>query len=515
MKTLATVFGKLGTRTNALLRRTWGFTLSLNNLVTYSPVAWSDKGLDQVPFTRAMLRLETELAAVSKALADAQENPSTCTLEQLYGRVEPAFRVALDERQVPTDAISLYMEQQQVLLFTYTGRTTRVVPSAFRDIFLRQLATHTFSTHPFLARESVENTGGELKAYARDFLRSLQRMYETDVEGIFREYRDLLLDLHQALCKQALRVPTYEGLPSRRIPALNGGVDSKFIGEMRAMQELEGSRRKQVLRLRDADDPVEKNLYRRLAASRDWGHEVRHVVTFLHERNQDPLARFKVFEAGLRGELEPVEIADAKSEQVIDQENNVARLRTLLTAFVKGSHMPFTLLEGEGGVGKTLSLQALVREIEGLKLVLIPSDYLGQIRQYAQKMAEQPWRTVLYIDDMTFDPRHYESFKVGTQGMKRFYENVTVMASANPSSLTHLPPEVLRRWPIRIKYGRPDLTKVAILRRVLRANCERVGMSFDPKLASEFRKLHAGKLKNAVPSAVHDFLQEVKLAQGK
>ena len=146
------------------------------------------------------------------------------------------------------------------------------------------------------------------------------------------------------------------------------------------------------------------------------------------ERNQDPLTKYKVFEAGVQGELEPVEIEEAKSDQVIDQEKNVARLRTLLTAFVKGSHMPFTLLEGEGGVGKTLSLQALVREIDGLKLVLISSDHLGQIREYARRMAEGPWRTVLYIDDMTFDPRHFESFKIGTQGMKRFYDNVTVMA---------------------------------------------------------------------------------------
>jgi hypothetical protein len=198
---------------------------------------------------------------------------------------------------------------------------------------------------------------------------------------------------------------------------------------------------------------------------------------------------------------------------VVDQEKNVSRLRALLTAFVKGSHMPFTLLEGEGGVGKTLSLQALVREIEGLKLVLIPSDYLGQIREYAQKMAEQPWRTVLYLDDMTFDPRHYESFKVGTQGMKRFYDNVTVVASANPSALAHLPPEVLRRWPIRIKYSRPDLSKATTLRKVFQANCERVGMAYDPHAVAAFRKLHRGKLKSLAPSAVYDFLREYKLAQ--
>src|ERR1019366_8742193 len=123
----------------------------------------------------------------------------------------------------------------------------------------------------------------------------------------------------------------------------------------------------------------------------------------MHQHNQDPLAKYKVVEAGLQGELEPVEIAEAASDQVVDQESNVARLRTLLTAFVKGGHMPFTLLEGEGGAGKTLSLQALVREIDGLKLVLISSDYLGQIREYAQRMAEGPWRTVPYIDDMTFD----------------------------------------------------------------------------------------------------------------
>jgi MoxR-like ATPase len=176
--------------------------------------------------------------------------------------------------------------------------------------------------------------------------------------------------------------------------------------------------------------------------------------------------------------------------------------------------MPFTLLEGDGGVGKTLSLQALVREIDGLKLVLISSDCLGQIRQYAQRMAEEPWRTVLYIDDMTFDPRHYESFKTATQGMKQFYDNVTVIASANPASLAHLPPDVLRRWPVRIKYGRPNLANAATLRRVFQANCVRVHMAYDPRLVAAFRKQVQGEIKSLAPSAVFDYLQEVKATRG-
>jgi hypothetical protein len=339
-------------------------------------------------------------------------------------------------------------------------------------------------------------------------------MYRTDIEGIFRNYHALLVDLHDALAREPLGLPTYEGIPPRRIARTGAGVGSDFVAGMREMPGLEDSQRDQILSLRDADGSAESELYRRLSASRDWGRELAHVVAFMHQHNQDPLTRYKVFEAGLQGELEPVEIEEASSDQVIDQEENVARLRTLLSAFVKGSHMPFTLLEGEGGVGKTLSLQALVREIDGLKLVLMSSDCLGQIRQYAQRMAEEPWRTVLYIDDMTFDPRHYESFKTGTQGMKRFYDNVTVIASANPASLAHLPPDVLRRWPIRIKYGRPDLANTATLRKVFRANCARVRMAYDPRLVTAFRKQYQGTLETLAPSAVYDYLQEIKATRG-
>jgi predicted AAA+ superfamily ATPase len=509
----AELLGRFGTRTNDLLRQVWNFTVSLNNIITYSPVTWSYKGLDQVPFSRAMLRLESELKALSKALTDAQDDPCLFTSERLYEKVEPAFRVVQPESQPASDAITLYLEQQQVLLFTYAGRTPRAVRSAYQDIFLRQLAANTLVNHPFLTKESLDHASPELKMYAKDFLRALQRMYNCDVECVFRTYIALLVDLHRALAKEPLRVPVYRGIPPRRIARTDESVASNFIGEMRKMPELEDAQRMQILTLRDADGDVETELYRRLANSADWGGELGTVIKFLHDQNLDPLARFKVFEAGLQGELEPVEIEVARSDQVVDQEKNVSRLRALLTAFVKGSHMPFTLLEGEGGVGKTLSLQALVREIEGLKLVLIPSDYLGQIREYAQKMAEQPWRTVLYLDDMTFDPRHYESFKVGTQGMKRFYDNVTVVASANPSALAHLPPEVLRRWPIRIKYSRPDLSKATTLRKVFQANCERVGMAYDPHAVAAFRKLHRGKLKSLAPSAVYDFLREYKLAQ--
>jgi len=518
MRDLAEVLGGFGARTTDLLRDAWKFTLSLNNIITYSPVAWNYKGLDPIPFSRAMLRLEDELKSLSRSIVDAQDSRSVPALERLYEKVEPAFRVVLGdgkrESQLAADAISLYLEQQQVLIFTYTGKTSLVVRSSYQDIFLRQLASHTLVKHPFLSKESLDRAGVELKAYAEDFLRSLQRIYQTDIEGIFRNYHALLVDMHDALSEHPLRVPTYGGVPPRRIARTDAGVASDFIGKMREMPDLEDAQREQILTLRDADGSAETKLYRRLAASPDWGAELSHVVAFMHQHNQDPIAKYKVFEAGLQGELEPVEIEEAKSDQVIDQEKNVARLRTLLTAFVKGSHMPFTLLEGEGGVGKTLSLQALVREIDGLKLVLISSDHLGQIREYAQRMAEEPCRTVLYIDDMTFDPRHYESFKIGTQGMKRFHDNVTVVASANPSSLAHLPPEVLRRWPIRIKYGRPNLANGATLRKVLKANCDRVGMEYAPSLATSFRKEHRSALKTLPPSAVHDFLREVKLTQG-
>ena len=517
MGNLADVLGRFGARANDLLRDTWKFTLSLNNLIPYSPVTWDYKRLDPIPFSRPMLRLEDELKSLSKAVMEARDNQSVPALERLYERVAPAFRVGFDKGKndlQPADAITLYHEQQQVLIFTYTGRTSRIVRSSYQDIFLRQLASQTLTTHPFLTKESLDRAGVELKAYARDFLRSLQRMYRTDIEKIFRSYHALLVDIHKALCKEPVGIPTYAGIPPRRIARTGAGVASDFVAGMREMPGLEDSWREQVLALRDADGSAETELYRRLAVSRDWGRELAHVVAFMHQRNQDPLTKYKVFEAGLQGELEPVEIVAAASDQVIDQEENVARLRTLLTAFVKGSHMPFTLLEGEGGVGKTLSLQALVREIDGLKLVLMSSDCLGQIRQYAQRMAEEPWRTVLYIDDMTFDPRHYESFKTATQGMKQFYDNVTVIASANPASLAHLPPDVLRRWPIRIKYGRPNLANAATLRKVFQANCARVHMEYDPRLMTEFRKLHKVEIKTLAPSAVFDFLQEVKATRG-
>jgi predicted AAA+ superfamily ATPase len=517
MGNLAEVLSEFGARANHLTRDTWKFTLSLNNVIPYSPVTWDYKRLDPIPFSRPMLRLEDELKALSKSIVDARDHPGVPALERLYEKVEPAFRVVFDQRKndlQPADAISLYHEQQQVLIFTYTGRTSRIVRSSYRDIFLRQLASQTLMTHPFLTKESLDRAGAELKAYARDFLRSLQRMYRTDIEKIFRNYHALLVDLHEALCKEPLGTPTYTGIPPRRIARTGAGTGSNFVAGMREMPGLEDSRLEQILTLRDADGSAETELYRRLIASRDWGGELAHVVAFMHQRNQDPLTKYKVFEAGGQGELEPVEIVEAASDQVVDQEKNVARLRTLLTAFVKGSHMPFTLLEGDGGVGKTLSLQALVREIDGLKLVLISSDCLGQIRQYAQRMAEEPWRTVLYIDDMTFDPRHYESFKTATQGMKQFYDNVTVIASANPASLAHLPPDVLRRWPIRIKYGRPNLANAATLRKVFQANCVRVHMAYDPRLVAAFRKQYQGEIKSLAPSAVFDYLQEVKATRG-
>ena len=198
MKYLADVLSGFGTRTDNLLRDTWKFTLSLNNIITYSPVAWNYKGLDTMPFSRAMLRLEDELRSLSRSIIEAQDNRSVPALEQLYQKVEPAFRVVFgqgkNECQLAADAISLYLEQQQVMIFTYTGKTPLVIRSSYQDLFLRQLASHTLVKHPFLSKESLDHAGVELKDYAEDFLRSLQLIYQTDVEAIFRNYQALLVD---------------------------------------------------------------------------------------------------------------------------------------------------------------------------------------------------------------------------------------------------------------------------------------------------------------------------------
>ena len=81
MRNLADVLSTFGTRANDLLRDTWQFTLSLSNLILYSPVTWNYKGFDPIPFARPMLRLEEELKSLSKRIVEARDNPSAPALE--------------------------------------------------------------------------------------------------------------------------------------------------------------------------------------------------------------------------------------------------------------------------------------------------------------------------------------------------------------------------------------------------------------------------------------------------
>ncbi len=78
-----------GTRTNDLLRDTWQFTLSLNNIIPYSPVTWNRKGFDPIPFARPMLQLEEELQSLSKRIAEALDNPGVPALEGCMRRLIP------------------------------------------------------------------------------------------------------------------------------------------------------------------------------------------------------------------------------------------------------------------------------------------------------------------------------------------------------------------------------------------------------------------------------------------
>src|ERR1035437_2511952 len=130
MGNLAEVLSEFGARANDLLRDTWKFTLSLNNLIPYSPVTWDYKRLDPIPFSRPMLRLEDELKALSKSIMDARDHPGVPALERLYEKVEPAFRVVFDQRKnelQPADGISLFYERQQARVLSFQVRLWRRV----------------------------------------------------------------------------------------------------------------------------------------------------------------------------------------------------------------------------------------------------------------------------------------------------------------------------------------------------------------------------------------------------
>lgn len=146
----------------------------------------------------------------------------------------------------------------------------------------------------------------------------------------------------------------------------------------------------------------------------------------------------------LSGHLEPVvQTAPVGLDDVLGVDRQKSLVVGNTAQFVKGMPANNVLLTGARGAGKSSLIQAVLNRFapEGLRLVQVEPQDLRDLPDITGQLKDQPYRFVLFCDDLSFDARDegYKALKSILDGaIAAATENVVVYATSNRR---HLMPE--------------------------------------------------------------------------
>lgn len=140
-------------------------------------------------------------------------------------------------------------------------------------------------------------------------------------------------------------------------------------------------------------------------------------------------------------QLPPIHLNDLKN---IDRQKDaiVANSRQ----FVNGLPANNVLLTGARGTGKSSLIKAILNEFvkDGLRLVEVDKDDLGDLGDIVERLASRPERFVIFCDDLSFEDGEsgYKSLKSALDGsVAAQSDNVLIYATSNRR---HLLPEYMK-----------------------------------------------------------------------
>ena len=141
------------------------------------------------------------------------------------------------------------------------------------------------------------------------------------------------------------------------------------------------------------------------------------------------------------GQLVPVKYPDPQRLSELpgyekEREKVIANTKALLAGMPANN----VLLYGDAGTGKSSAVKAIANEFapEGLRLVEVKKNQLYQIPDLMDKLAANPLKFILFIDDLSFTANddNFAALKAILEGsVGGRAKNIAVYATSNPATL--------------------------------------------------------------------------------
>lgn len=147
-----------------------------------------------------------------------------------------------------------------------------------------------------------------------------------------------------------------------------------------------------------------------------------------------------------QGRLEPIATLNCPPWDALSRiDAQKAALERNIRQFLRGLPANNVLLTGSRGCGKSSLVKALLPRFakRKLRLVEVDRDDLVHLPEITERLAGQPWRFLLFTDDLSFEPGDaaYKPLKAALDGsLAGLPENVLIAATSNRR---HLMPEFM------------------------------------------------------------------------
>ena len=188
------------------------------------------------------------------------------------------------------------------------------------------------------------------------------------------------------------------------------------------------------------EDSPRPTIARKLSAAEDWGACAELLAGHFARHGAGPFGRHRAF-IWREGRLLAVAHPDPVSlAELVAYEREREPLIRNTERFLDGLPAHHALLYGLPGTGKSSTVKAIMNEYapEGLRLVEVKKEDLGELQEALGVLGRRGRRFVLFVDDLSFEEHEveYKALKALLEGsVEEPPENVRLYATSNRRNL--------------------------------------------------------------------------------